>query len=418
VSATLKIPRSAWGSGSPNGFFTEWRLGLNASGWALGYGMIILWRLIRHHIPIDEAGKDCIDFTWIWLSSKFALSGNLVHAYDFSVFSAARSLLVGPPNCILEHLDYPPTLLLFTYPLGLMPYSMAFAAWIAATALLYLAAIYAIIPARTAVIAALTPYPVYVNILLGHNGFLTAGLIGLTLAFMERRPWLAGIFLGLLTYKPQFGILFPLALLASRNWRVLLSATTASLVIALIAAITFGYQVWPSFLDALIERGSSLNGDIGLNLFLVSVFGFLRAMGVSANISWTAQLLVSGVVAVAVSALWAPPIPHSLRAAAIAIGSVLAAPHAFSYDFCILSIAVAFLVKDGLARGFLPREPAVMLVCWIGLNFLFGPYPFGPFLVIISAVLLVLVIRRAVLLQSETPPLAPGHVVQTQAMQA
>jgi len=38
---------------------------------------------------------------------------------------------------------------------------------------------------------------------------------------MEGRPWVSGIFLGLLTYKPQLGVLFPLALLASRSWRAL-----------------------------------------------------------------------------------------------------------------------------------------------------------------------------------------------------
>src|SRR5262249_50820021 len=150
------------------------------------------------------------------------------------------------------------TLLLFTYPLGLMPYTIAFIVWVAATLLLYLAAVYAIIPRPAAVIAAITPYPVLMNILLGHNGFLTAGLIGLALAFTEYRPWLSGILLGLLSYKPQFGILFPIALLAARNWRVLVSATAMTVVFGIVAAIAFGYEVWPSFVGALVERASTL----------------------------------------------------------------------------------------------------------------------------------------------------------------
>src|SRR6202043_383400 len=102
-------------------------------------------------------------------------SGALARVYDYSLFSAARAAEVGPTDCLLDHFDYPPTLLFFTYPLGLMPYSIAFATWMTATVLLYLAAVYAIMPRAAAVIAALTPFPVFINLLLGHNGFLSAG---------------------------------------------------------------------------------------------------------------------------------------------------------------------------------------------------------------------------------------------------
>lgn len=128
-----------------------------------------------------------------------------------------------------------------------MPYLTAFAVWIAATLALYLAAVYAVLPRRAAALAAITPLPVLLNVLLGHNGFLTAGLVGLALASIERRrPWMAGIFLGLLTYKPQFGILFPVALLASREWRAFCSAAATGVIFALAAALAFGFEAWPT----------------------------------------------------------------------------------------------------------------------------------------------------------------------------
>jgi alpha-1,2-mannosyltransferase len=58
----------------------------------------------------------------------------------------------------------------------------------------------------SALVAAMASAPVLKNAQLGYNGFLTAGLFGLTLVFLERRPWLSRILLGLLTYKPQFGV--------------------------------------------------------------------------------------------------------------------------------------------------------------------------------------------------------------------
>ena len=70
---------------------------------------------------------------------------------------------------------------------------------------------------ETLLIAAAFP-AVFVNIGHGQNGFLTAALLGGALHLLDRRPWLAGVLIGLLAYKPQFGVLIPIALLASRRW--------------------------------------------------------------------------------------------------------------------------------------------------------------------------------------------------------
>src|SRR5207249_2020076 len=79
------------------------------------------------------------------------------------------------------------------------------------------------------------------------------------------------------------------------------------------------------------------------------------------------------------------------------------APHAISYDVCILSIAVAFLVADGLARGFLPGERGVMLACWPAVILPIGPIP-----AIVSVILLVLVVRRALRCRADVPATTPG----------
>jgi Glycosyltransferase family 87 len=370
---------------------TESRIQFYASGVAQGYILGLAIRLFRHRWVDHPGAGTCTDFIWIWLASKFALASMAFQAYDYSRFSASRPALVGGPSCLLEHFDYPPILLLFIYPLGLPPYWIAFVVWITATLCIYLGAVYAIMPRWAAVLAALAPPPVFFNVLLGHNGFLTAGLIGLALATMERRPSLSGLFVGLLTYKPQFAILFPLALIFSRHWRALTSAVLTSVLLATMAAIVLGWQTWPAFIGAMSDRASSLSDVPELNVPLVSIFGVFRTLSVSAKISWTAQLAITMVVAATVCTLWARPVSYSLKAAALAIGSLLASPHVHGYDVCILTIGVAFLVRDGLSRGFLPGERAAILACWAGLFLLTGPIP-----PIICVVLLVLSVRRAV----------------------
>jgi arabinofuranan 3-O-arabinosyltransferase len=223
-------------------------------------------------------------------------------------------------------------------------------------------------------------------------------LIGLSLVSIERRPWLSGAFLGLLTFKPQFGVLFPLALLASRNWRSLAGATAASMALGVAAAVAFGYQGWLSFIHALVDRGPSLSPDPSIPLWLVSIYGFVQSMGVSARIAWAVHLAVAVPIAAAVCAVWAKPMPYSLKAAALCIAAVTVTPFVHGHDFLVLSIAVAFLVKDGLSRGFLRGERAVLLASWLGLFLLASPVSSGW---IICLVLLALVVRRVSVWRTE-----------------
>jgi len=374
-----------------DGIFTERHFRLYGSAIGFTYALVLAFRFWQGVSVIGPTGKfACIDFCWIWDSGIFAVSIDPSRVYDFAAYSAAQNTLVGPnAGGPFFHFIYPPTMLFFTYPLGFMPYLVAFAVWIVATLLLYQAAIYAIIPRPAALIAAVLPIGVSANALLGQNGFLTAALIGLSLVFLERRPLLSGILIGLLTYKPHLGVLFPLALVASRNWRTLCSATASTVALSVAAAAAFGYQGWPSFIASLFGRNSSLSPDSDVELNLQSIYGLLHWAGANAWVSWTVHLTVAALVAAMVCALWAKPIPYFLKAAILCIGSVTVSPYLLGYDLCILSIAVAFLVRDGMSRGFLPGERIGMIICFVGL------FPLAtPVAPMIGAVLFFLAARR------------------------
>jgi hypothetical protein len=164
-------------------------------------------------------------------------------------------------------------------------------------------------------------------------------------------------------------------------------------VLSAAAAAAFGYQGWPNFIDLLWHRNSSLSPD-GVELELQSIYGLLHWAGVSAWLSWTVHLAVAIVVAIAVCAVWAKPIPHSLKAAILSIGVLMVTPYVLRYDLCILSIPVAFLVKDGLSRGFLGGERTVILICLAA--FLLWLAPMMPIGAVISPVILFLIARRIV----------------------
>jgi hypothetical protein len=88
---------------------------------------------------------------------------------------------------------------------------------------------------------------VFNNALVGQNGFLTAALIGGTLFLMPTRPILAGICLGLLSYKPQYGLLFPLVLIAASQWTVFFTAAVVAVAMAFASWLAFGTESWQAF---------------------------------------------------------------------------------------------------------------------------------------------------------------------------
>ena len=105
---------------------------------------------------------------------------------------------------------------------------------------------------------------VFNNTLVGQNGFLTAALIGGTLYLMPVRPVLAGICLGLLSYKPQYGLLFPLVLIAAAQWRVFISAGVTTVALAFVSWLAFGTESWqafvhwmPMFSQAFLSEGKA-----------------------------------------------------------------------------------------------------------------------------------------------------------------
>ena len=56
--------------------------------------------------------------------------------------------------------------------------------------------------------------------MIGVRTLMTAGVFAAGVALVERRPWVAGVCLGALCYKPHFGLLIPVALIAGGHWRV------------------------------------------------------------------------------------------------------------------------------------------------------------------------------------------------------
>ena len=206
----------------------------------------------------------------------------------------------------------------------------------------------------------------FVNLGHGHNGFLTAALLGFALVQLDRRPVLAGILFGLLAYKPQFGLMIPLVLVATGRWRTVFAAAATVALLVLAATLAFGTDTWRAFfIFAEYTRMIVLEtGETGWHK-IQSVFSWARMWGAPLPLAYAVQGAVTLAVAAALVWLWRTGASFALKAAALCIATILATPYSLDYDLMLLAPAIACLACDGLARGFAPWEKTALAALWV-----------------------------------------------------
>jgi hypothetical protein len=231
------------------------------------------------------------------------------------------------------------------------------------------------------------------NAFIGQNGCITAALFGGALLTMQRRPILSGCLIALLTYKPQFGILIPLALICAGQWRVFFVAAIGTALLAAASWMVLGTGTWEAFIHAIVSVSQeTLNeGRSGWSK-IQNLFAFVRMIGGSEQLAWIIQGIAIAASAIWVCVAWSGRQPFAMKAAVLSVAAVISSPYIFIYDLILLAVPVAFLLRDGRTRGFLPGEMA-----WLGVAcLLIASFPFVNFPVGVGAVLIVagLIARR------------------------
>jgi alpha-1,2-mannosyltransferase len=354
---------AAWRSGS---FITLGRLRVYSILLLAAYAAAIVALLATADGIVDRAGRPLgTDFANIYAAGQLAREGKAALAYDFPAHHAAQKEISGRADIPYYGWHYPPAFLLLAAALATLPYLAALLLYQAATLVPYLLVVRRIAGRPEAWLPALAFPAVFVNLTHGHNGFITAALLGGALVMLERRPLLAGVLMGCLAYKPQFGLLIPLVLAASGRWRTFAAATATVLAIAALTWAAFGGDVFAAFWQSLaMTRRVILEGAPGFHK-IQSVYAALRLLGVPEAVANAAQMLATLGAAVAVVALWRSAAAFELQAAGLLIATVIATPYALDYDLVVLAPAIAFLAAHGLRRGFAACEASMLAVLWL-----------------------------------------------------
>ena len=327
-------------------------------------GMVI-WVALADGL-IDRNGKPIgTDFSNVWAAGKLVLDGQPAAPYDPALQHAAEKQTFGGRDVPFYGWHYPPLFLLVAAALALLPYGWALLAWMALTLPAYLAAIRTIVPRPETLLIAVAFPAVFVNLGHGQNGFLTAALLGGGLLLLDEQPALSGVLIGLLAYKPQFGLMIPLVLVASGRWRVIASAAATVLCSCALTFALLGEQSWLAFAQSTTYTRTVVieAGETGWPK-IQSLFSAARLWGAGIETAYAAQTALTLVVAASMVWLWRSAAAAELKAAALACACLLTTPYVLDYDLVVLGIAIAFFVRFGLANGFRDYELSILSFAW------------------------------------------------------
>lgn len=317
---------------------------------------------------LDFAGRPIgRDFVNYWTGGVAVIDGAVSRLFDFNSYHSYQEYILG-----LDFADhswsYPPHMLLILWPLGGFSYLPALALWSAATLLAYLWACRLRNGDPWVVALALLLAPSsYICLAGGQNGFLTAALLIGGFRLMRTHPIIAGVLFGILTVKPQLGILLPFALMASRRWLTIVSAGVTTVFMVAASAFLFGLESWEAYFDVIVPfQAVIMNERQGEFLVMMpSAYMGLRLLGVEQEIRTAVQLLLFVIALAGVVWTFARCQDWILQLAVLTVGTFIASPYAFNYDMTAVSFALVLITMRALRSGFLPFERIILAMVWL-----------------------------------------------------
>jgi len=291
------------------------------------------------------------DFVNLWTAALLLREGQFWEIFDPQSLLVYQAKLLGQllPVHLLQH---PPQTALILWPLAFLSYGGAYLAWTLATFLIFAAGLASGRRDWSMLLALAILAPASAaNLLSAQTGFLLAGLFLIGLKNIDTRPVLAGICFGLMTLKPQFGLLIPFALAGGRHWRVLFITECVAALVILLGAQVFGWQAWLSyfkysvmFTHELIAQGKTLLATI-----TIAPFASARSAGLTPLAAELLQIAALLFAIVTARKTAAKALPNELKNAILLTTALLAAPSAANHDLTLIAAAIALVATSPIA---------------------------------------------------------------------
>ncbi|MBV1687243.1 DUF2029 domain-containing protein [Novosphingobium sp. G106] len=338
------------------------------------------------------------DFISFWTTGHMLQSGGNV--YDTSAHIAAQRAFFQQGDAYTAFF-YPPLFLPICYNLGYLGYFPALGTWLVVTGAMFVQGVRFwarkldfTLPLWTAVAA--FP-PVLITLTHGQTSFLAASFLGVGLLRLCDRPWAGGFLLGIAAIKPQFGLLVPVALLLTGQWRTIIAAAITVTVFGLAATLISGPAVWADWFAVTRAAQAAMAEGAVPFAKMQSLFAATRLLGASTGVAYAIQgVLTTAVVATVAWTAWRQGYNAGV-AALILAGAPLATPFVLDYDMVLLAFPLIWLAAEALRQGFYPWEKLVFVLTFIAGAFarplaMFVGVPIMP---VILIAFFIFVLRRA-----------------------
>ena len=321
--------------------------------WAAVAGFCLLWIALGSQIAPSARRHDFLN---LYTGASLALDGNFAHLHSPEVQLERERRFVPGLDALVPFVR-PPFYALILAPLALLPFGAAFWVWIGVQSALLIGC-WAWAFRRwgpDALIFGALFLPTALGIASGQDcvEMLVIAMACYTLAEKDNH-WASGGALGLGLIKFHLFLLWPLAIVIQKRWRMLFGAIAAAAIEILVSWWLAGTGGLREYYQLLQKKDlEHLNPSPEL---MINVHGLALNLGTDSLL--IRGLLVAMVVALTAAACWRAPLWRWIAAASA--GSLLVPPHVYGYDagLLLLSLWLAIFVCTDK-----PTRLAATLLC-------------------------------------------------------
>jgi hypothetical protein len=234
-----------------------WNLGAAGLAWFLVLAAAVTAFFVFQPIVRDPLDSD---LTLVYIGARIGLEHGWSHIYSLDLQRQLfAQLRPGIPFGNGERFLSPPPLAWLTVPLTAFGAAGAFYAWSALSLVALVAAWWLAAPGAGPtralwLVGALAWYPLLYSLSLGQPAMVVVLAVACGWWLAEaRRPYLAGIVLGLSAIKPQLTLALPLVLLVAGHWRIAAAWAVTAALLAVLSVIVIGPQGVSDYRNLLAE---------------------------------------------------------------------------------------------------------------------------------------------------------------------
>lgn len=341
-----------------------------------------------------------VDFLYFYAAAKLVLSGHINDLYTGALISGTNSSVV--PELGTESMHpwawlYPPHYLLMVVPLALLPYYYALALWRVVSLALTGFLLWHSGKLRGGLfLTTIFNVSLVYSLIFGQNALIFAGIAGTGIYLLEKRQLLAGLCFAVLSMKPHFAIMIPVALILGKYWKALASTIISTLLLMIITSFTFGWDMWGmSAMHLNSLRPIMFSPDTKFFSIYSSYIALLN-LGLSIEYSWYVYYLIAILAFYGFCKIWLGKHDITTKWLAYVIAAVLCSPYNLAYDAVWVLSPIMVWLSNVIAQNYkLPIFIYLLLVIQIFAFVVVSISHSLAILVIISALIILLWIAHS-----------------------